>query len=144
MTDLSLNEGTSDGATCTLNELNHEDVLMAIFPTWGYAVPSSEGVQLSSHGAHPQSSYTPLLNRNLAPCMIAGACVRGTAGGNYMFKVSAQPGGNFLMGQSRLGKALRPQTLNVFCFCCAFTCLLLLLFPGMWHGVKRCGEIPTA
>lgn len=33
---------------------------------------------------------------------------------------------------------------NVFCFCCTFICLLLLSSSGVWHGVNRCGEIPTA
>lgn len=35
-------------------------------------------------------------------------------------------GGSSLMGQSHLGKAAGLQTPNVFCFCCALTCLLLL------------------
>lgn len=33
----------------------------------------------------------------------------------------------------------------VFCSrCCAFTCLLLPSFSGIWPGMNGCGEIPTA
>ena len=38
----------------------------------------------------------------------------------------SQPEGNSMMGKSLIGKVLRPQTLNIFCFCYNFACLLIL------------------
>lgn len=48
------------------------------------------------------------------------------------------------IGQSQIGKARDHRSLNGVCFCCAFTCLLLLSFPNIWHGVNGYGETPTA
>ena len=38
----------------------------------------------------------------------------------------SQREGNSMMGESLRDKVLRPQTLNVFCFCCNIACLLML------------------
>lgn len=38
LADLLLNKGTSGGATYIFNVLTPQKVLMAIYPTWGYAV----------------------------------------------------------------------------------------------------------
>lgn len=44
------------------------------------------------------------------------------------------PGGNSLMGESQLGKALRPQILEWLLFLLGLCVFALLCFSGIWHG----------
>ena len=71
-----------------------------------------------------------------------------TVSGDHQVALQVQgdspPGGTSLMDQSWTGKTWDYTPMNVFCFCCAFICLLHLSFSGIWHSVNGYGEMLTA